>query len=211
MLLLPRLPCEYHVPLGPGSGVRAAAGSPGRAGNTGDDVWEVRVAAPGPRSTFLPLGRGPGGAGLAVAGLQDMAGRAVAEDPPWAPLWPEKAVGRLDPPAAVAPFAKLVVSSPPKSGCRAAGDEPPAGPGPRVLDPGPPAAIPVEGRPGSPGPPPSGERTGVSTPAPAPVTPGRSQAMSPRPAFAPGSTVVTPPCTGLSASPEGAPGLPGWG
>lgn len=34
--------------------------------------------------------------------------------------------------------------------------------------------------------------------------------MSPRPAMALGSMALTPPRTGLSASLEGTPGLPGW-
>lgn len=210
VLLPPGLPHEHHVPAGLGSGVGAAAGPPGRAGNTGDDAWEVTVAAPGLGSTCLPPGRRAGGAGLAVVGLQDMTGRAVVGDPPWAPPWPGKAAGRLDPLVEGALFARLVVSSPPKNGCRATGDEPPAGPGPGVFDPGLPAAIPVGGRPGSPGLPPSGERAGVSTRTPAPVMLGRSRAMSPRPAIAPGSTTLASPRTGLSASLEGTPGLPSW-
>lgn len=174
MVLPPGLLCKHHIPAGTGSGVGAAAGPPGRAGNMGDDVREVTVAAPGPGSSSWALGRGAGGAGLAVAGLQDMTGRAVAGDPPRAPPWPGRAAGRLDPLAAGALFARLVVSSPPKNGCRAGGDEPPAGPGPGVFDPGLPAANPVEGRTGTPGLPCTGERVGVSTPALAPVALGRS-------------------------------------
>lgn len=82
MLVPPRLLCEHHVPAGLGSRAGAAAGTPGGAGTTGDDAWEVTVAAPGRGSTSLPLGRGAGGAGPAGAGLQDVAGRAVAGDPP---------------------------------------------------------------------------------------------------------------------------------
>lgn len=157
MLLPPRLSCQHHIPVGPGSGVGAASSPPGGAGNAGDDAREVTVAAPGLGSASLLPGRGAGRAGLVVAGLQDMAGRTVAGDPPRAPPWPGKAAGRLDPLEAGALFARLVGTLPPKNGCRAAGDEPLAGPRPRTFDPGLPAAIPVGGRPGSPGLPPDGE------------------------------------------------------
>lgn len=174
MILPPGLPRKHHVPVGPGSGVRAAAGPPGGAGNWGDEAWEVTVAAPGLGSTSLPLGRGAGRAGLAADGLQDTAGRTVAGIPPRVPPWLGKAAGRLDPLAAGALFARLVVTLLPKNGCRAVGDKPSAGPGPRTFVPGLPAAISAGRRPGSPGLPPGGERAGVSMAAPAPVTRGRS-------------------------------------
>lgn len=157
MLVPPGLLCEHHVPAGLGGRAGAAAGTPGGAGTTGDDAREVTVAVPGLGSTSLPLGRGAGGAGPARTGLQDVAGGAVDGDLPWDPPWPGEAPERLDPEVEGALFARLVGSSLPRDGCRAAGDEPPAGPGPRVFAPGLPAAIPAGGRPGSPGLPAGGE------------------------------------------------------
>lgn len=156
MLVPPRLLCEHHVPAGLGSRAGAAAGPPGGAGTTGDDAREVTVAVPGLGSTSLPLGRGAGGAGPARAGLQGVVGCAVAGNPPWDPPRPGKAPERLVPDVAGALFARLVVSSLPRNGCRAAGDKPPAGPGPRVFALGLPAVMPAGRRPGSPGLPPGG-------------------------------------------------------
>lgn len=150
MLLPPRLPHEHHVPVGPGSGVGAATGSLGGAGNTGDDEWEVAVAAPGLVNTSLTPGSWAGRVGLAVAGLQDTTGRTVVGGFPCARPCPRKAAVGLAPSVAGALFGR-VVSSLPKNGCRAVGLVP------EVFDSGLPTAIPVAGRPRSPAFPSSGE------------------------------------------------------
>lgn len=137
------LPCPvHHLPVGPGGGTGAAAADRGGAGSMEDDARVAREAASfflGPGSPFLPPGLGAG-----RVGLQDTAGcRVVGGDPPWATLWPGMGAGMLAPPAAGSPFAGVAL---PKEGCRAGGDEPPAGPGPGMLGRGLPAAGPAGGR-----------------------------------------------------------------